>query len=132
MVGTSQNGLLELPADFVVDRLGPIGRRQSGRLRGIRGSPQGVRAHVGDGCSLHGRPGGRSRGRALHFARGTARNKPPADPFGGAELAASKGSGSADSVAGTIIFRSLCLKQGHDSLSAVRGPSCDNAALGLG
>jgi hypothetical protein len=99
-----------LPADLVVDRLGPIVRRQSGRFRGIRGRPQGVRAHVSDSCGLCGRPCGSHRSRAIHLACGTASNKPPVDLFGGTELAASEGSGSGDGVAGATIRRSLCLK----------------------
>ncbi|MDF9749501.1 hypothetical protein M2428_000938 [Arthrobacter sp. ES3-54] len=117
--------------DLVVDRLGLIGRRQSGRFRGIRGRPQGVRAHVGDGCGLRGRPRGSHRSRAIHLACGTASNKPSADLFGGTSLTASEGPGSSDGVAGATICRSLCLKYSHDSLSAVCGPSRDDAALGL-
>jgi hypothetical protein len=102
--------VLELPVDLVVDRLGPLGRRQSGSFRGIRGCPQGVRAHVGHGCGLRGRPGGSHRSRAIHLACGTASYKPPADLFGGTELTASEGSGSGDGVAGATICRRLCLK----------------------
>jgi len=102
--------VVELPADLVVDRLGPIGRRQSGRFRGICGCPQGVRAHVGDGRSLRGRPGGSHRSRAHHLACGTAGHKPPAYLFGGTELTASEGPGPGDGVAGAIICRRLCLK----------------------
>jgi hypothetical protein len=122
--------VLELPVDLVVDRLGLIGRRQSGRFRGIRGCPQGVRAHVGDGCGLRGRPRGSHRSRAIHLACGTASNKPSADLFGGTSLTASEGPGSSDGVAGATICRSLCLKYSHDSLSAVCGPSRDDAARG--
>jgi hypothetical protein len=57
----------ELPVDLVVDRLGPIRRRQSGRFRGIRGCPP-------------------RRSRASYLACGTAGNKPPTDLLGGTEL----------------------------------------------
>ena len=102
--------VLELPVDLVVDRVGPVGRRESGRFGGIRGCPQGVRAHVGDGCGLRGRPGGSHRRRAIHRACGTASNKPPVDLFGGTELTAGEGPGPGDGVAGAAICRSLCLK----------------------
>lgn len=102
--------VLELPADLVVDRQGPVGRCQSRRFSGIRGCPQGVRAHVGDGCGLRCRPGGSHRSRARHLSCGTASNKPPADLFGGTELTASEGPGSGDGVAGATIRRCLCLK----------------------
>jgi hypothetical protein len=102
--------VLELPVDLVVDRLGSIGCRQSGRFRGIRGCPQGVRSHVGDGCGLRGRPGGSHRSRGSYLACGTARNKPPADLFGGTELTASEGPGPGDGVTGAIVCRRLCLK----------------------
>jgi hypothetical protein len=102
--------VLELPVDLVVDHPGPVGRRQSGRFRGIRGCPQCVRAHVSDGCGLGGRPGGCHGSRAIHLACGTAGNKPSADLFGGTELTASEGPGPGDGVAGASICRSLCLK----------------------
>jgi hypothetical protein len=117
--------------DLVVDCLRPIGSRQAGRFRGIRCRPQGVRAHVSDGCGLCGRPGGRHRSGAIHIACGTPGNKPPADLFGRTELAASEGSGSGDGVAGPTILRRLGLEEGHDSHSAVGGPSRDDAALVL-
>ncbi len=96
--------------DLVVDRLGPIGRRQSGRFRGIRGCSQSVRSHLSDGGGLRGGPGGSHRSRAIDLACGTASHKPPADLFGGSELTASESPGSGDGVAGAIICRRLCLK----------------------
>jgi hypothetical protein len=102
--------VFELQVDLGVDRPGPIGRCQSGRFRGIRGCPQGVRAHVGDGCCLRGRPGGSRSSSTIYFSCGTASNKPPADLFGGIELTASEGPGSGDGVPGASICRCLCLK----------------------
>jgi hypothetical protein len=90
-----------------------------------------VRAHVSDGCGLRGRAGGRHRNSAIHLACGTAGNKSLADLFGRTELAAREGSGSGDGVAGPTILRSLGLEEGHDSPSAVGGPSRDDAALVL-
>jgi hypothetical protein len=102
--------VLELPVDLVVDRLGSIGRCESGRFRGIRRCPQGVRSHVGDGGGLRGGPGGSHRSRAGNLACGTAGHKPPADLVGGTELTASEGPGPGDGVAGATICRSLGLK----------------------
>jgi hypothetical protein len=102
--------VFELPVDLVVDRPGPIRRRQTGRFRGIRGCPQGVRSHVCDGCGLSGRPGGSHSSRAIYLACGTASNKPPPDLFGGTELTAGEGPGSGDGVPGASICRCLCLK----------------------
>jgi hypothetical protein len=102
--------VLELPVDLVVDRLGPIGCRQAGRFRGIRGCPQGVRSHVGDGGSLRGRRGGSHRSRASHLACRTAGHKPPADLVGGTELTAGEGPGPGNGVAGAIICRRLGLE----------------------
>lgn len=123
--------MLELPVDLVLGRQGPIRCRQCGRFRGVRGRPQGMGAHVSDGCGLRGSPGGRHRGRTVDLTCSTAGNKPPADLFGGIELTASEGTRSGDGVARASICRGLCLEYGHDPLSAVRGPRRDNATLGL-
>lgn len=90
-----------------------------------------MRSHVGDGCGLRGRPGGSHRSRAVYLSCGTAGNKPPADLVGGTELTAGEGPGSGDRITGAAICRRLCLKYGHDPLSAVGCPTCDDAALGL-
>jgi hypothetical protein len=51
----------ELPSDLVGDSLWRVGGSKASRLGGVRGSTQGVCAHVGDGCGLPGRFGGSRR-----------------------------------------------------------------------
>jgi hypothetical protein len=121
----------ELPADFVIDRVGPLGHPQASCFRGIGSRTKGVSSHVGDTRGLCGGPGGRHSSRGGHDARGTASDETPANLIGGTELAARKRSGSSDRISWAIITRSFRFEQDQHAISAVGGPHRDNATIGF-
>ncbi len=74
-------------------------------------------------------PGGcHCRGRA-HGVRGPTGDEASANLRGGIELTPRKCASTSDGITWTIVCRSLCLEHGQDSLSAVRRPRCDEAAI---
>jgi len=108
--------VLELPADFLVDRLGAIRSGQTDRFRGVGGCAQRVRAHVSDAgglCSSPCRSHGRRR---AHCVRGPTSNEPPPYLTGGIELTASKRPSPSDGITGSTIRRSLRFEHGQDPL----------------
>lgn len=66
-----------------------------------------------------------------YLPRGTTSDKAPADLPGRAEVPASKCSGPGDGITRPSIRWSLRLKYSQDTLRAVRGPRCDDTAIGL-
>jgi hypothetical protein len=93
----------KLPANLRTDGVWPIQGGQTGRLGGIGGGAQGVRAHMWDGCGLSGcSGGGRCRGIA-DLASGAPILKTAADLFRDAQLAAGKGSRAGDRLSGVTV-----------------------------
>jgi hypothetical protein len=123
--------VLKLPADLVIDRVGPLGHPQASCFRGIGSSTEGVCSHVGDTRGLRGCPDGSHSSRGGHVARGTAGDETPADFFCGTELAARKRSGSSDRISWAIVSRSFRFEQTQYAIGAVRRPHRDNATIGF-
>jgi hypothetical protein len=97
----------ELPLDLVGDSVWTVGGGEPGRLGGVRGSTQRVRAHVGNGCGLPGCPGGSRRRRSGHLACGAASEEATPDLIPDIELTTGESPRSGDGVAGTAIDRSF-------------------------
>jgi hypothetical protein len=106
-----------------------LGCRKTGGVSGIGGGAQRMRGRMGNSGGLAGRSGGRNRRESLHVTRGATSDKPVADLFGNAKLAASKGPRPGDRVAGAAISWSFCLEQLQDPFCAVRRPRCDDAPV---
>ncbi len=88
-----------------------------------------MRAHVGDtGGLCRSTRGGHGCGRA-HGVRGPAGNEAPANLTRGIELALSKRASTSNGFSWSAVCRSLRLEQGQDSLSTVRRPRRDQAAI---
>ena len=63
--------------------------------------------------------------------RGPTSDEPSAYLTGGIEFTPSKRPSSSDGIPWSTIGRSLRFEQGQDSLSTVRRPRCDEAAVGF-
>ncbi len=121
--------VIELPANLVFERIRPFRVRQRGGFRGIGGCPESMRTHVSDGSRLRGGPRGRHPDGRLRLPGGTPGDEALADLLGGAEFTAGKRSRTSDCISGPVILRSLGLEGGQSSLSAVRSPPSDDAAI---
>jgi hypothetical protein len=128
--GSDRRGhAVELPADLLFDCARPFGGGQTGRLGGIGGGAQGVRAHVRDGSSLTGRPGGGRGYRSPHITSGAAGDESATDLFGDADLATSEGSRPGDRVTGTGVARSFRLEQSKHAFRAICRPRRDDPTV---
>jgi hypothetical protein len=113
----------KLPANLLTDGVWSIRSGQAGRLGGIRGGSQRVRAHMCHPSGLSGRSRrGRCRGIA-DLASGAALLKTAADLFGNAKLATGKGSRSGNRLSGAAIPWDFRLEQSQHPFGAVRRPS---------
>lgn len=121
----------ELPGDLVGDGRGLVRSGQPGRFRGVSGCAESVRAHVSDAGSLSSSPGGRHCRRRAHCVRGPISNEAPANFTGGIKFTLSKRTSTSDGITWSTVCRSLRFEQDQDSLSTVRRPHCDQAAVGF-
>jgi hypothetical protein len=123
--------VLELPGDLVGDGRGLIRSGQPGRFRGVGGCAESVRAHVSDAGGLSSSPGGRHSRRRAHCVRGPTSNEAPANLTGGVKFTVSKRPSTSDGITWSAVCRGLRLEQDQGSLSTVRRPRCDEAAIGF-
>jgi len=121
--------MLELPGDLVGSGRGLVRGGQPGRFRGVGGCAESVRTHVSDSGSLSSSPGGCHCRRRAHCVRGSTSNEAPTNFTGGITFTLSKCPSASDGIAWSMVCRSLGLEQDQDSLSAVRRPHCDEAAV---
>ncbi len=121
----------KLPVHLLGDSVRSVRRRQSGRLGGIRGSTEGVRAHVRNACGLAGRSRGGHRCGSAHLTSGATADEPSADLLCDAQLATGKGAGPGDGITGTGIPRSFRFEQSQHVLGAVRRPPSDDSPVGF-
>jgi hypothetical protein len=96
--------------DLLTDRLWAVRRGKPGRLHGICGGAQRVRAHVSDGSGLPccSRGGGRSR--SAHLTRSPTSEEAAADLARNVKLATGKRASPGDRIARTAITWSFSLE----------------------
>jgi hypothetical protein len=63
--------------------------------------------------------------------RGPTSNEAPANLTGGIKFTLSKRPSTSDGITWSTVCRGLRLEQDHNSLSTVRRPHCDEAAIGF-
>jgi len=119
----------DLPGDLVGGCCGLVRSSQPGRFRGVSSCPESVRAHVSDASSLSGSEGGSHSRRRVHRVRSSTSDEAPANFSGGIKFALSKRPGTSDGIAWATVRRRLRLENDQDSLSTVRCPRCDEAAI---
>jgi hypothetical protein len=123
--------VIKLPADLVRHSICPVGRGRASRLRGVCGSPEGVRAHVGDSGGLPGRSSGCSSSGTAHLASRTTALESLADFLGDVELTASESPRPDDRIAREAVLQSLRLEKSQQPPRAVRRPRRDDPPVSL-
>ena len=123
--------MIKLPADLLIHGIRPVGSGQTGRLRGVRGGRERVRAHVRDGGGLPGGSSGGCRSGSARLTSGAPVGEPAANLFCDVELAAPERPGTRDRIPWAAVSRSLRLEQAQRPLGAVRRPRGDDPAVGF-
>nr|WP_319801841.1 hypothetical protein [Arthrobacter sp. YA7-1] len=123
--------VLELPGDLVGDGRGLIQGGQPGRLRGVSGCAESVRAHVSDARRLSSSTGGGHGRRRAHRVRGPASDETPANLTCGVKFTASKRPRTSDGITWSAVARRLRLEQDQNPLGAVRRPRCGDTPIGF-
>jgi hypothetical protein len=123
--------MADLPLDLVGDSLWAAGCGKPSRPGGVRGSTEGVRGHVRNGCGLPSCFGGCCRRWSGNRARGGASDEATPDLWRDIELATGEGARSGDGFAGTAITWSFRFEQPEHALCAVGRPLRDDPPVGF-
>ncbi len=121
----------QLPSDLLAETLLVVGGGKPPRLGGVGGCTQGVRAHMRDGSSLPGCPGGSDGSWTAHITSCATSDEAAADLFGDIKLATRKCTRPGDRLPRAAVVWSFGLEQRQDSFRAVCCPPGDNPTLGF-